>query len=572
MKKLLLLLTTLSISLAVEAQLLGISPNVAQLGQQNLQTTITGSNLFFTTSSPAGNFTSGYLQKAGSTIYNQTGSNLYINNNTVSTIFDIPSSTTYLGNYDLYVTATPSTYNLFNSFDVVMPSHYISGYVFYDLNQNGVKDVGESGVPNVIVYSSTLQTAFYTDNTGYYYIVSSAGNHTFNVNAGINYTTSTPSSYTVNVTGAMTTGNDFGLVSSAPNYSGSVQLDGLSFPRCFFQVPYQLKFKNTSPTAYNANAYVVLADSVGFVSSTPAPSSVNGDTVFYNISNLQPYQPYSYVSLTLQMPQTIPQTIVNSAYLQALDGSGNVMNTISYSLIQTVLCSFDPNDKAVSPPGFYAQHYTLFTDTLEYLIRFQNTGNDTAFKVVVRDQLDSDLNRSTFEVLGSSHNMSTMLAPTGLVSFTFDNILLVDSNTNEPASHGWIKYKIRPVSGLAPNTVVTNEALIYFDFNPPVVTNSVFNTLVAVIPVGVNDIENKSDGVKVVPSPAQNEAHLYFENKNQTLYFLNVYSTTGKRIHRDVTQTGHYMIDTEQLTNGLYFYEITDNKGKSFKGKLMVQH
>lgn len=570
-KSLLLLISCLTLASTVQSQITSISPNTGQLGQQNLQTTITGNNLFFSTSSPAGNFLSAQLNKPSYSFSNQSGSNLYINNNTVTTLFNIPSPTNYLGTYDLFLTTTTNTYSLNNSFSVLMPNHYVSGYVFYDLNQNGVKDVGENGVPNAAIYSSTLQTYFYTDNFGYYWIIANAGNHTFNINTGINYTTSTPSTYTVNITGAMT-GYDFGLVSSAPNYSGSVQLTS-GLPRCFQQVSYDFKFKNTSPTAYNANAFVVLADSVGFVSSFPAPSSINGDTVFYSVTNLLPYQPYSTVSMILQMPVTIPQTIINAAYLQPLDGSGNVMNTVSYNLIQTVLCSFDPNDKAVSPPGFYAQHYTLFTDTLEYLIRFQNTGNDTAFKVVVRDQLDGDLNLTTFEVLGSSHNMSTTLLPTGAATFTFDNILLVDSNTNEPASHGWLKYRIRPMSGLAPNTVVNNEALIYFDFNPPIVTNNVFNTLVAVIPVGISDLEkDNNDDVKVVPSPAQNEAHLFFENKQSTLFFLNVYNVDGKRIHRDVTQTGHYMIDTKAFSSGLYFYEITDKKGQAFKGKIMVQH
>lgn len=43
---------------------------------------------------------------------------------------------------------------------------------------------------------------------------------------------------------------------------------------------------------------------------------------------------------------------------------------------------------------------------IEYLIRFQNTGTDTAFKVVIRDQLDKNLDWNSFEVLSSSHPYS----------------------------------------------------------------------------------------------------------------------------------------------------------------------
>jgi uncharacterized repeat protein (TIGR01451 family) len=53
--------------------------------------------------------------------------------------------------------------------------------------------------------------------------------------------------------------------------------------------------------------------------------------------------------------------------------------------------SYDPNDKAASPRGLGDDHYILPNEPLNYTIRFQNTGNDTAFTVVIRDTLDMDL-------------------------------------------------------------------------------------------------------------------------------------------------------------------------------------
>ncbi|MBL0071788.1 MAG: hypothetical protein IPP34_08230 [Bacteroidetes bacterium] len=55
------------------------------------------------------------------------------------------------------------------------------------------------------------------------------------------------------------------------------------------------------------------------------------------------------------------------------------------------------------PPGVQPSHYILKTDTLLYTVRFQNEGNDTAFTVVIRDQLSSLLNRNTVELVASSH-------------------------------------------------------------------------------------------------------------------------------------------------------------------------
>jgi uncharacterized repeat protein (TIGR01451 family) len=60
--------------------------------------------------------------------------------------------------------------------------------------------------------------------------------------------------------------------------------------------------------------------------------------------------------------------------------------------------AYDPNDKQVFPIGFTNQNIIPPNTKLEYLVRFQNTGNDTAFTVFVIDTLDSNLNPESFEM------------------------------------------------------------------------------------------------------------------------------------------------------------------------------
>ena len=55
--------------------------------------------------------------------------------------------------------------------------------------------------------------------------------------------------------------------------------------------------------------------------------------------------------------------------------------------------------------------------------------------------------------------------------------MLPDSNVNEPASHGFIKYSIKKYNTVGIGSVIKNTAYIYFDFNAPVVTNTVVNTV-----------------------------------------------------------------------------------------------
>ncbi len=74
-----------------------------------------------------------------------------------------------------------------------------------------------------------------------------------------------------------------------------------------------------------------------------------------------------------------------------------------------IRCAYDPNDKLSFPNrrSEYPRNYTLFKEEMEFLVRFQNTGNDTAFTVVIRDTLDKNLDWSTFRPLVGSHPFET---------------------------------------------------------------------------------------------------------------------------------------------------------------------
>ena len=143
-----------------------------------------------------------------------------------------------------------------------------------------------------------------------------------------------------------------------------------------------------------------------------------------------------------------------------------------------VTASYDPNDKQVNPEGLTnTDHYIDSNVVLEYVVHFQNTGTDTAFKVVIRDTLSPYLDITTIQPGAGSHPYTLDILGNNILQWTFDNILLPDSNVNEPESHGFMKYKIDQKPGNALGTVIENSAGIIFDFNTPVITNTVFNTV-----------------------------------------------------------------------------------------------
>ena len=88
------------------------------------------------------------------------------------------------------------------------------------------------------------------------------------------------------------------------------------------------------------------------------------------------------------------------------------------------------------------------------------------------DTLPALLNPASLRVLDQSHPMEVEIWNNRTVAFVFDNILLPDSNTNEAASHGFVRFSIKPADPLEPMDSVINSAAIYFDFNAPIITNS----------------------------------------------------------------------------------------------------
>ncbi|MEO1260049.1 MAG: FG-GAP-like repeat-containing protein [Bacteroidota bacterium] len=151
--------------------------------------------------------------------------------------------------------------------------------------------------------------------------------------------------------------------------------------------------------------------------------------------------------------------------------------------------SFDPNDKQAFPSGFGPNHLVEPEWQIDYLIRFQNTGTDTAFTVVIQDTLSPSLDISTVRPGAASHPYTWDLTGEGALSFTFDDILLPDSTTNEPASHGYISFTIEQKEDIVPGTVFENTAAIYFDFNDPIITNTTFHEVIKPVRYEIESLE-----------------------------------------------------------------------------------
>lgn len=242
---------------------------------------------------------------------------------------------------------------------------------------------------------------------------------------------------------------------------------------------------------------------------------------------------------------------------------------------QEVLLSYDPNDKAASPTGTDAAHYIKETQQLEYLIRFQNTGNDTAFVVIIDDTLSSYLDHSSL-VLGPASHPYTFSSPQpGILRWTFNNILLPDSGTNEAASNGFVKFTIKQKPGNIDGTVIENKAAIVFDINAPVITNLVYHTIGEPVVVANEKpgVYGPALDVRVYPNPFRQTTNFLVQGESlKGAITVEWYDIMGRKLNTATGQAGSVIsMDRKGLDSGVYFYRITQQGSVLSAGKLIVE-
>jgi len=239
--------------------------------------------------------------------------------------------------------------------------------------------------------------------------------------------------------------------------------------------------------------------------------------------------------------------------------------------------SYDPNDKAAKPTGVGVEHFIDKNIPLDYTIRFQNTGTDTAFTVSILDTISPYLDINSIQLSATSHLCNMIRRDTNVIQFLFNNIKLVDSTTNTIASNGFVQFHIQQKNNNALGTIINNNASIYFDYNPAIATNTIFHTIgenylrVDLISSTINDAY-KNIGLSVFPNPFRDKATLIISNAELKKPRLIIMDVTGKiveEIHSD--NTNEIIIYRNQLNTGLYIYKLMDDNTEVANGKIIVQ-
>jgi hypothetical protein len=217
--------------------------------------------------------------------------------------------------------------------------------------------------------------------------------------------------------------------------------------------------------------------------------------------------------------------------------------------LEVIIGAYDPNDKFAWPFGSGEAHSIDRLDELEYRIRFQNTGNDTAFTVVLVDTLSSFLDPATLRITGYSHQYLYELNG-NLLTVTFPDIQLPDSSTNLDGSIGYIRFAVKQTEGNPANYQINNFADIYFDFNPPIRTNTAVRT------IGELELEVATASAgKIVayPNPANDRiAFLLPDTWNSATYSIQITDMAGRVVLQKNCSGNNPQLSVADVAPGFY--------------------
>jgi hypothetical protein len=316
---------------------------------------------------------------------------------------------------------------------------------------------------------------------------------------------------------------------------------------------------NEGTEPVSMNSLVDLPDELTYVSASIVPEFV-GDTLSWEITNLDPGQSKD-ISVTIKVSAATPVGTSISIFGKVIvigQEDHNLADNEVF-LVDKVVASCDPNDKNVEPAGHLTPQMISDSTHLIYTIRFQNTGNYPASFITIRDTLSSNLDITSLKIVSASHPFSWKLLSNDVLEFLFQNIDLPDSMANDLESRGFVKYSIRPKTSLRIADQITNTANIIFDFNIPVITNTVKSTVS--LESSVSD-PRLLLSAKVSPSPCKDILKIEIEDSNLHYPVIAQLFDANGRLIRQMTIYGtpSFEMDVHAAMAGVYFVQLTSSK------------
>ncbi len=442
----------------------------------------------------------------------------------------------------------------------------VAGKVFNDINQNCTQDFGESSITGAVIKLTPENILIMTDYNGrYYFPIDSNSKIQHLVELQLpKYNEATCGSIKpAIITSRLTIANvDFGLRPNGLHIDAAAQVNDFTGWRARrgFDENYKICVDNKGTQKIETGKLVFKTDErlTNWVFSQQ-PESWQNNTAEWTIKPLVANEKYCInAKVTIPVDIALESEILFDIKIIIGDLQDEDLSDNSSVLKQKIVAAIDPNDKKTQQSYFIAP--TI--QTIDYKIRFQNTGIETANNIFITDSIDPDLSigiRGTLEEVSHLQNFQSSMIywkqPNGkyqyLLVWRFNNILLPDKKTNEEASQGYINYKLNLSGTLPIGTIISNRAFIYFDFQEAIITNTTQN--IVSLENSVKPISPLSQ-LSIYPNPAIDCINISNPYKNSIN--INVINSLGQIIlSKTVAAESKLIIPANILTKGFYIIQ-----------------
>lgn len=455
-----------------------------------------------------------------------------------------------------------------------IPDIYVSSYCSfvpggnYNTIAGGIKhDIGNDGCDpveplmpyyRVNVSDGTTGGAVFTTNLGTYNIYSNVGTYTVTPETTYDYFNVIPPSAQINFTSENNvTPQDFCLERNGIHYDLEVTIVPGIPARPGFESTYLVSYHNKGTEVMSGTVdFTYMETLMDYVSADITPQTLNPGILTWNFTDLLPFETRTVlVTLISNTPTDTPPVEIGmqldfSSHILPIVGDETPLDNV-FGVKQIVVGSFDPNDITCLEGDLIPTE--LVGEYLHYLVRFQNSGTYYAENVVVTDTIDPlKFEIDTFEMVGTSHPGITRI--TGdKVEFIFEDINLPAEQDDEPGSHGYVAFKIKTKDTLVAGNSVAQFADIYFDFNPPITTNTATTTITLL------GTENFAiNGLNVYPNPAIDVLNVAAGETIKSVLLLDLH---GRLLEAIPSSSHEVSLNIGNQEKGVYLLKVESESG-----------
>lgn len=439
---------------------------------------------------------------------------------------------------DVYVQPNPFPFNA---------SAKVFGFLFYDSNLNGTKEVNEPGVQIPLRLDTTSLFAYPTSDNGRFTFYAKPG--ILNIlpyDTNIFHITTQPFNPVLFVAGVNFLG-EVGIVADTAFAAAEVLNGHIDF-KCDSVSTFRFGVHNKSSNVLNGDIKFLFKHNESILSITSADTlaTFSNDTLIIPVNDLKPFA-YKPIQISFNISMNDGDSIQWEFHSMLSDGSVAIVEEKSF--VKTVNCSNDLVEKIVTPQNATPENFTLRNTPLTYSINFHHNSVDSIQRITVMDTLSIHLNESSLFVADAPYPYEAMTEG-NVLKVVLPEIYLYELND------GYVTYNINHDDGIPHNTAIYNTAYVSIDGSEPLQTNESIVTIVDSLVSTVIDFSS-SNNISLQPNPADNFIELQTTKSVNGL--VEIHDAVGKLLISQTLQStfNKTRLNISALPAGIYTCRIT---------------